>query len=368
MVFFLTVIYICIIFAAQLEIKMKILVTGASGFIGSFLCEEGLHQGHEVWAGIRRSSSRRYLQDPSLHFIELDFTQPERLDAQLAAHQQVHGAWDVVIHCAGVTKCARQEDFELNNHQYTRHLAEGLMRRQMTPRQFVYLSSLSIFGPIREEVAHREFPQDSPCMYAPIREDDKPCPNTAYGRSKLHAEQYLQQLGDRMPTVIFRPTGVYGPRERDYFLMAKSIRSHVDFSVGFRRQEITFIYVKDLARAIYLAIAKGVVHRAYFVSDGGIYESRAFSDLIQRELGHPWVLHIKSPLWLLKVISSVAGWGASLMGKTSTLNRDKYQIMKQRNWQCDIEPLVQELGFVPEYDLERGVCETIAWYKQEKWL
>ena len=45
---------------------MKILVTGASGFIGSFLCEEGLRQGHEVWAGVRRSSSRRYLQDARL--------------------------------------------------------------------------------------------------------------------------------------------------------------------------------------------------------------------------------------------------------------------------------------------------------------
>ena len=347
---------------------MKILVTGASGFIGSFLCEEGLAQGCEVWAGVRRTSSRRYLQDERLHFAELDFAHPERLAEQLSHHQQTHGGWDVVIHCAGVTKCPREEDFERNNHLYTRHLVEGLMQAGITPRQFVYLSSLSIFGPVREEVVHREFPCGFDCQYAPITEHDTPCPNTAYGRSKLHAEQYLQGLGDRLPTVIFRPTGVYGPREKDYFLMAKSIRGHVDFSVGYRRQEITFIYVKDLVSAIYSAIRQGTVHRAYFVSDGGIYESRTFSDLIQRELGISWVLRIKSPLWVLRLISYVAGWCASVVGKTCTLNKDKFQIMKQRNWQCDITPLKEELGWIPQYDLERGVKETVAWYKQEKWL
>lgn len=56
------------------------------------------------------------------------------------------------------------------------------------------------------------------------------------------------------PYVIFRPTGVYGPRERDYFLMAESIARHLDFAAGFRRQDITFVYVKDLVQAVYLAI------------------------------------------------------------------------------------------------------------------
>lgn len=347
---------------------MNILVTGASGFIGSFLCEEGLHQGHRVWAGIRRTSSKRYLQAEGLQFAELDFGNPKNLKEQLRLHREEHNGWDVVIHCAGVTKCQHTEEFELNNNLYTRHLVDTLLELNMTPKQFIYLSSLSIYGPIREEVAHTDFPQNSSTLYAPIKEEDVPQPNTAYGRSKLRAEQYLQQFGNRLPTVIFRPTGVYGPRERDYFLMAQSIQKHVDFSVGYKRQELTFIYVKDLVRAVYLAITKGVAGRAYFVSDGEVYESRAFSDLIQKELGNPWVLHIKAPLWLLRIISIVAEWGAGLAGKSSTLNRDKYQIMKQRNWQCDIAPLKNELGFVPEYNLEKGVHETIAWYKKEKWL
>lgn len=60
----------------------------------------------------------------------------------------------------------------------------------------------------------------------------------------------------RFPYVIYRPTGVYGPREADYYLMAKSIQKHVDFSVGFRRQDLTFVYVKDIVQAIFLGIEK----------------------------------------------------------------------------------------------------------------
>jgi UDP-glucose 4-epimerase len=150
--------------------------------------------------------------------------------------------------------------------------------------------------------------------------------------------------------------------------MAKSIKSHVDFSVGYRRQDLTFVYVKDVVQAVFAAIDSGVVRRAYFLTDGGIYPSRAFSDLIQREMGVKGVVRIKSPLWFLKVVSFVAERLARMAGKSSTLNMDKYNIMKQRNWQCDITPAVEEIGYKPEYNLERGVVETIKWYKKEGWL
>ena len=225
----------------------------------------------------------------------------------------------------------------------------------MLPVNFIYISSLSIFGPIREK------------DYSSICETDTPQPNTAYGLSKLHTEEYLKSLTN-FPYVIFRPTGVYGPRERDYFLMAKSVQQHVDFAAGFKRQDITFVFVKDLVQAIYLAIEKNVTGRAYFVSDGKVYSSHTFSDLIRKELGNPWMLRFVCPLFLLKAISFVAENVGRILRKTSTLNCDKYRIMKQRNWRCDISPLEKELGYVPEYPLERGVKEIIAWYKKEGWL
>ena len=336
-------------------VSKKILVTGASGFVGSFLVEGALDREMQVWAGIRKSSSRRYLQDPRIQFAVLDFAHPDTLKQQLVQHREEHGGWDYIIHCAGVTKCRDKEEFDKGNYQATRNLVDALRELEMTPQQFIYISSLSVFGPIHEET------------YQPISEQDEPRPNTAYGQSKQKSERYLQSLAD-FPYVIFRPTGVYGPREKDYFLMAKSIWQHVDFAAGWKRQDLTFIYVKDLVQAVYLALEKKVNHRAYFVSDGQVYDSKAFSNLIRSELGNPWLVRIKCPLLLLRLISFVAEHVAQLMGKTSTLNGDKYQIMKQRNWQCDISPLIQELGYHAEYPLERGVKEIIAWYKKEGWL
>ena len=204
----------------------SILITGASGFIGSFLIEEALKRGLSTWAGMRGSSSKRYLQQPELHFLVLDFANLETLKKQLTTHKEQYGAFDYVVHCAGATKCRNKEEFEQTNYQQTVHFVEALQSLNMVPKQFLYVSTLSVFGPIRED------------DYSPILESDIPQPNTAYGQSKLKSEQYLQGLKD-FPYVIFRPTGVYGPREADYFLMAKSIGNHVDFSVGYKRQDLT---------------------------------------------------------------------------------------------------------------------------------
>ena len=57
-----------------------------------------------------------------------------------------------------------------------------------------------------------------------------------------------------------------------------------------------------------------------------------------------------------------------ITGKLSALNNDKYNILRQRNWRCDISPAIEQLGYSPDYDLERGTHETIAWYLKEGWL
>ena len=315
----------------------SILITGASGFIGSFIVQEALKRRFGVWAGIRASSSKKYLKERKIHFLELDFAHPNELRAQLSGHKGTYNIIDYIVHCAGVTKCADKNDFDRVNYLQTKYFVDTLRELNMIPKQFIYISTLSVFGPIREK------------DYTPIREEDTPAPNTAYGLSKLKAELYIQSLPG-FPYVIYRPTGVYGPREADYFLMAKSIRQHTDFSVGYKRQDLTFVYVKDIVQAIFLGIEKEVSRRAYFLADGKVYKSRAFSDLIQKELGSPFVIHIKCPLIVLKVVSLLAEFIATRSGKSSTLNSDKYKIMKQRNWQCDITPAVKELGYAPEYD------------------
>lgn len=108
----------------------------------------------QVWAGVRKSSSRKYLQDPRIHFAVLDFTDSDRLAGQLEEQKRRYGKWDYIIHCAGVTKCLDKADFEIGNYWATRHFIETLKRLDMLPVNFIYISSLSIFGPIREKTIH----------------------------------------------------------------------------------------------------------------------------------------------------------------------------------------------------------------------
>lgn len=331
---------------------MKILITGASGFIGSFIVEEALKRGFETWAAVRKSSSKAYLQDERINFIELNLSSKKQLVEQLKGK-----GFDYVVHAAGVTKCLNKQDFSRINTLGTKNLVDALMEVGMPLKRLVFISSLSIFGAIKEQQPYEE-----------IRETDSPQPNTAYGKSKLEAEKYLESLGTRVPYIILRPTGVYGPREKDYFIMAKSIKGHSDFAVGYKRQDITFVYVQDVVQAVFLALEKGENGRKYFLSDGLVYQSTTFSDLIHEELGRPWWIRITAPVWVLRIVTFFGEYVGRMTGKVTALNNDKYNILKQRNWRCDIQPAIDELGYQPKYDLKQGVKETIKWYKDNGWL
>ena len=332
---------------------MKVLITGASGFIGSFIVEEALNRGFEVWAAVRKSSSREYLQDERINLIELNLASQQQLEQQLRDHR-----FDYVVHAAGATKCLHQEDFKRINTDGTINLVKALIALDMPLKRFVFISSLSIMGAIHEQQPYKE-----------ISETDTPQPNTAYGRSKLEAERFLDSLSPKgFPYVILRPTGVYGPREKDYFMQVKSIKSHVDFAVGFQQQDITFIYVTDVVQAVFLALEKGQTGRKYLLSDGEVYQSAAFSNYIHEELGRPWWIRITAPIWVLRIVTFCGEHIGRMTKKMTALNNDKFNILRQRNWRCDIEPARRELGFEPKVKLKEGVHLAVKWYKEKGWV
>ncbi|GHV70574.1 NAD-dependent dehydratase [Bacteroidia bacterium] len=317
----------------------KILITGASGFIGSALVEKALDKNWDVWAGIRRTSSREYLQDTRISFIDLNYSNPEKLRQQIADHVAQSGKWDYIIHNAGITKCLNPNDFEKVNHLYTRYLVEALQEAYAVPGKFILMSSLSAY----------------------------PQPDTAYGKSKWNAERFLEaQTG--FPYIILRPTGVYGPRDKDYLLLLKSIKKGLEVSAGFEVQKLTFIYVKDLAKAAFLALESPFQEKAYFVADGRVYSDEAYTQIVKKALKKKFVLKLRIPLGIVKIVSVIAEFFSTITKKPSTLNRDKYKIIKQRDWTCDTLPLEQELDFQADYDLERGIQECVEWYTAQGWL
>lgn len=333
----------------------NVIITGASGFVGSFLVEKSLQLGYKTWAAIRHNSSKQYLQDPRTSFIDLNYANKDELTKQFIDFKNKFGEIDYFIHNAGVTKCINPTDFEKVNYQYTANLIDALIKANCKPKKFLFMSSLSAYG-CGDEI-----------NYTPFKLTDTPKPNTAYGISKLKAEKYLQAQVN-FPYIIMRPTGIYGPREKDYFLMLKTIQSGLDIAAGFKPQHLTFIYVKDLVDITFIALNSTIDNKAYFVADGDVYTDKAYTKLIKETLNKTFVLNIKVPLCVLRVISVISEELAKVTNKPSTLNRDKYKIMKQRNWECDISPLIKDLDFKPQYNLKKGLEESFAWYKKEGWL
>lgn len=338
----------------ELANKKRVLVVGAGGFVGGFIVAEGLRRGYEVWAGVRHSTSREYLSDAAIRFIEFDFDDPTQVARALSSAFADGGKWDYIVYNLGATKVTRYADFNRINHDYLRMFTGALHQTGMIPQKFLYMSSLSAMGPRGEK------------DYSAITEEMVPQPNTRYGASKLKAELWLATAG--IPYIIFRPTGVYGPRDKDYFLMFESIRKGFDFGVGFRKQMLTFIYVEDLARAVYDALENAPTGEVYNISEPRAYSQREFRKLAMAQLGKSVVLPMKLPLWMVKAACAVSEkWGVLRM-KPSTLNSDKFRILKQRNWNCSTQKAKLDFGFEAQTDLKEGIRKSIEWYKAFGWL
>lgn len=325
----------------------KVLVTGASGFIGSTLIDRLLELGnYEVYAGVRKSSSRKYLQNPNIKFMDVAFSNPEKLKAQLEEEK-----FDCIFHFAGLTKAKNLKDFDTVNFELTKNLVDAIDDKIT---KLIFLSSFAAHGP-GEEVNFTK---------AKVSDENKP--NTAYGRSKLKAENYINS-NFKGKYVILRPTGVYGPRETDYFVFFQTIDNHIEPYLGFVPQHLTFVYSKDLVEVCIKAFESEISGKTYFVSDGKMYLDSEYA-AISKQVLNKKTLKLKFPLFIVKWISSFLDVLGGMIGTQFTLNKDKFSILAARNWDCDIDDLKKDLGYEPKYDLQRGVEETIAWYKKEKWL
>lgn len=334
--------------------RKRVLVVGAGGFVGGFLVSEALKRGYDVWAGVRETTSRKWLSDERIKFINFNFEEVHDIADKLKKTLPDGEQWDYVVYNLGATKVTSYADFSKINYEYLRNFTTALKSAGKMPDKFLYMSSLSAMGCGDEK------------GYTPFTETMIPMPNTKYGASKLKAEMWLAM--DGIPYIIFRPTGIYGPRDHDYFLMLKSIEKGFDFSVGFRRQFLTFIYVEDLAVAVFDALEHSGIKETYNISEERSYTQGEFRKLAARTMGKKFVFPVRVPLWGLKMVSAIAEkWGVARM-KPSTLNRDKYRIMKQRNWNVDVSKAKSAFGFHPATSLEEGLQKSVEWYKNEGWL
>lgn len=329
--------------------KEKVLITGASGFIGFHLIEAALRSGLTVYAGVRPGSDVSHLKGYDVEYCEMEYGSQELLTKQLAATGCTY-----IIHAAGATRAGSQQAYDTINAEYAFNLASAALEglgNQLA--RFVLVSSLAALGP-------------SGSRDTLITEDVMPAPVTAYGRSKLLAEQKLRALPS-LPLVVLRPTAVYGPRERDIFIMLRSINRGIEAYIGRTEQQLSFIYVKDLASVIINSLFSGLSKETFNISDGRSYHQYELAN-ISKQLLRQKTIRLHLPYGMIKGIAftleRLYGW----RGKTPVLNREKLHELTAANWQCSIEKARTQLGFCPQYSLEQGLRETLQWYHQHKWL
>lgn len=327
--------------------KQRVLITGASGFVGYHIIEQALQNNLDVYAAIRKGSNIEHLKHLNIQYIYLNYTDISSLKNQLQANQ-----YHYIIHAAGVTRARSQNEYDTINAGYTHNLALAALDSGINLKKLVLISSLAALGPLNT-------------LTGIITEHTAPAPLTAYGKSKLLAEENLKAIS-ALNFTILRPTGVYGPRDRDIFIFFKHLVNGIEPYIGNLQQKLSLIYVTDLAQAAIKALYAGD-KKTYNLCDGNFYNRYELGN-ITKEVLNLKTLKLHLPINMVKAIAALSEKWCYLNHKASVLNTEKLKELMAVNWHCDIEQAKAELGFYPQYNLQAGVTETLKWYKANKWL
>jgi len=326
---------------------MKIFMTGATGFVGSFLVERLVAAGHQVTCLVRKKSNLRWIADLDVECYYGSLFDKKSLIRGLDGTQMVY-------HVAGVTKARTKEDYFKGNYEGTRHLIDAALHYKDSIARFVLVSSQTAVG-------------SSPTII-PIDEMHPAKPLTDYGRSKRAAEEYaLTALGD-LPLTIVRPPAVYGPRDTDILEFFRTVKFGIIPQLGGSEKYLSLIHVKDLCRGIVMAgenpKAEGQI---YFITSSQPY---AWSDVarISLKILEKKGIRIPVPLGLMKGIAYISEAVSALTKKAALINKQKIIDMEQEFWTCSPDKAKKDLGFECEISLEDGIRETLVWYREQKWL
>ncbi len=331
--------------------RKKVFITGASGFVGSHLVEAVNSRGYEIHAAVRKSSKI----DEIKHFVH-EFVYPDMNNVDELTSLFQREQYSYIIHAAAMTKAKREEDMFSVNVGYTENILKASLAISQTLERVVYVSSLAAIGPI-------DF--DSPSL---ITESTSYNPVTVYGRSKRASEEMIKTSFATSSISVLRPTAVYGPREKDLFILFDTLNKGLDPYIGSNSQKLSFIYVKDLVEGILNAcIAPQQGLQFYNITDGQVYSRYAMADIFKKTFNRkPFRLHI--PYGIVAFIAKISQSLYTRSKKTPVLYPERLGELTAENWACDIEKAKRELAFEPKYNLLSGLTETLLWYKSNNWL
>ena len=231
---------------------MKVLVTGATGFVGSHVVDELLKRDIRTAYIARATSNHRWLEGKTVELVEGSLS---NLSSLKDAVQDV----DIIIHVAGSTAAKNEEAFRQGNEVATQNLIDAVRAYRPELKRFVHISSLTVSGPAKD-ADH------------PVRESDPCHPLTAYGRTKLLAEKVIHAAMDDIPCTIIRPPAVFGPRDPATLTFFQAVNKGVAPLIGFDAKQVSLVHVGDLARGIVdAALSENTVGKTYNIGSDETY-------------------------------------------------------------------------------------------------
>jgi nucleoside-diphosphate-sugar epimerase len=326
---------------------MRILVTGATGFIGAHLCRALVGSGHQLVALVR---------DPDKAAAELPASGVETLPGDLSLFERedvLLPPCDLVIHLAGVVAAKSPEQYDAVNFEAVRSLVKALARQSWRPRRLLFASSLAAAGPTATRV--------------PLTERDAAAPIEPYGRAKLKAEQFLAAEAP-FPTTSFRPSLVFGPRDTATLAFFKMAKRGLGFRIAGEPQGLSFIDVDDAVSGIAAMMQDtSAAHRTYFLAAREQMDTellwRAMSEAIGRRVR---IMRVPRPV--LRGASAVSTAFSKVFGFTNQLDAKQYDQMVAPAFMCSSEALTAAHGWTPRVSLVASLAKAWTAYRADGWL
>ena len=317
----------------------RVLVTGATGFVGSHIARALARAGREVLCGVRSTSDTRWIDDLATERVQSD------LKSQWSLVEAVRGV-QVVVHAAGLTRSGRASDYHSVNAVGTRRLAGAAAAAGV--RRFVLISSLAARGPDASAKAGVDHPVSD------------------YGRSKLAAETYLRDLEGTMEAVVLRPAAVYGPRDKDFLPLFRMARAGLLLVPG-SAEPLQPVYVDDVARAALAATAEDVGFGPFPVAGEQAYTWQDVVTGLGKALGRD-VRAVRLPAAAFLLAGVATEQVARICGQAARFDQRRARDLAVHTWTCDVSGTEEVLGWRAEVPLFEGLQRTARWYLQAGWL
>lgn len=325
---------------------MNVLLTGATGFLGSYVAEALSEAGHTARCLVRKTSDTSHLKKVAR--VELVSGSVEDAASVRAATEGCEG----VIHVAGVVKARDEAEFFEVNVRGTENVLAAA--EACGVKRLVHVSSLTVAGPSRDG--------------RPVSKESRE-PLTAYGRSKAAAEDRVLADKGKLHVVVLRPPMIYGPRDRESFAFFESVKNRLLPFIGDGTNTLSVIYGSDCASACVAALTADVPSGSvYFVDDGEIYVWKDMLAEIERAMDKRAFVRLSLPIPLVRAAATLSELSGKVRGKAVMLNRDKLNELTAPHWVCDSSDTRAELGWQPKVKWAEGVRRAAEWYRREGWL